>query len=543
MCASVDAKWFHSLNRKSENWDSIISTVSRLAETNDIDLKAFDRDHPRHKAELPTYPFDTTPYWLEPLPTQQQSRSQSNRSLLGEAIPLAAVSHKIFESELDPIELPVLRDHLINNVPVVSAAGMISMMLSAVEESFPENRRITLEEITFQKPLILNPENTIVSQTVVNPENGKIELWSRTKSSDFQNLHCSSVSKVDSQEIKRISLDGLKAQFNDLASINEFLKEINDRHIFLGPSYRWTESLRKNKNAALAILKKPSRLSGQDSRTAIHPGLIDTCFGLLLATADLPKNQTWVPFGIDRLSCATEDLARAQYAFFELRASDAAEIAIGDGLILDSEGVVLIEISGLHARPAESKFDIRRTKTNSSPSRYIEKWHAARPERTPASIGHWTLIGGTDGSKSIAEKLEDAGCEVSVVETIDDLPETTNGVISLYAFDQSLSTHESLDQNRKLIKALTKKNVSLNNGLWLLTNNAYCVTGKELVDPQQTSIRGLCVGTRHEHPELIAHHLDITPTTQYQQIVDLVLCPRYKTHVSHFADQKTLLRN
>ena len=525
MCSSVDAKWYHSLNRKSENWDSIISTVSKLAETNDIDLKAFDRDYPRHKAELPTYPFDTTSYWLEPLPTQRQSRSQSNRSLLGKAIPLATVSHKIFESELDPIELPVLRDHLINNVPVVSAAGMMSMMLSAVEESSPENHRITLEEITFQKPLILSPESTLVSQTVVNPEDGKIELWSRTQSGDFKNLHCRSVSKVDSRKIKRISLDSLKAQFTDLTSIDKFLKEINDRHIFLGPSYRWTENLQKNKRAALATLKKPSRLGGQDSSTAIHPGLIDTCFGLLLATADLPKSQTWVPFGIDQLSCATGNLARAQYAFFELRDSDAKEIAVGDGLILDSQGDVLIEISGLHARPAESKFDFQRTEKNSSPSRYIQKWHAARPERTPASVGHWTLVGQTDWSSGIAGKLENAGCEVSVVETIDDLSKITNGVISSCALDQHLTTHEIIDQNRSLIKALAKKNVSLSNGLWLLTNNAYCVTGEELVDPQQTSIRGLCVGTRHEHPELIAHHLDITPTTQYQQIVDLVLCP------------------
>ena len=525
MCASVDTKWLYSLNRKSKNWDTIISTVSQLAETNDIDLKAFDRDYPRHKAELPTYPFDTTPYWLEALPTQWRSRGQRNRSLLGEAMPLAAVSHKIFESELDPIELPVLRDHLINNVPVVSAAGMMSMMLSAVEESSPENRRITLEEITFQKPLILSPENTIISQTVVNPENGKIEIWSRTKSSDFENLHCSSISKVGSPEIKQISLDSLEAQFNDLASIDEFLKEVNNRHIFLGPSYRWTESLRKNKSAALATLKKPSRLSGQDSSTAIHPGLIDTCFGLLLATADLPKSQTWVPFGIDRLSCTTESLARAQYAFFELRTSDATEIAVGDGLILDAEGVVLIEITGLHARPAESKFNLQRTKTDSSPSRYIEKWHAARPQRTPASVGHWTLMGGTDWSRGIAEKLEDAGCEVSIVETMDDLPKTTNGVISLYAFDQHLTAYEILDQNRTLIKALTKKNVSLSNGLWLLTSNAYRVTGEEIVDPQQTSIRGLCVGARHEHPELVAHHLDISPNTECQQIVDLVLCP------------------
>jgi len=526
MCSPEGGQWVQSLDRRVGNWQALIDAVSTLALSDLVDLKAFDADYPRRRVSLPTYPFARTQHWLNPPTTQQYQPRSASRSLVGEPIVLANVPHKIFQSALDPIELPVLRDHLINNLPVVSAAGMMAMMLSAQRQSeLAPPGPVALDSVTFQRPLIISPGETPMVQTSVDAETGAIALWSLSGRNRPHLLHSDAQSGSQVRLPDPIDVGQLKAAIQDEYSVNGFLDQLGDRRITLGPSYRWTKKLYRNEKSALAELSRPRRLGGDDSATTIHPGLIDTCFGLLLATADLPAGQTWLPFGIDHIACSTHQLSEAAFAYFELKESNSDQLAVGDGMILDREGKVLIQIRGLNARPMDTNLETPATSDQSGPSAYTLRWAAAPAERPIPAGRHWTIVGHPEQASQLSASLEKADCLVSLAGGPSEIPDQTNGVISLLALEDGQTLAHAIDRTRKLIQALAARGASLSEGFWCITRGAYRVTGKESIDPMQTAMRGLCLSVRREHPELDLRHVDMDADSGSDTLADLISAP------------------
>ncbi|MDM8558776.1 amino acid adenylation domain-containing protein [Candidatus Parabeggiatoa sp. HSG14] len=62
---TVNATWLPSLKAKQENWQVLLTSLSRLyIQGADINWTAFDKDYPRHRLSLPTYPFQRQRYWI-----------------------------------------------------------------------------------------------------------------------------------------------------------------------------------------------------------------------------------------------------------------------------------------------------------------------------------------------------------------------------------------------------------------------------------------------------------------------------------------------
>jgi malonyl CoA-acyl carrier protein transacylase/SAM-dependent methyltransferase len=61
-----EAVWLPSLRRGEEEWPEILHSLSRLyAEGVDVDWDGFDREYPRRRVHLPTYPFERKRYWVD----------------------------------------------------------------------------------------------------------------------------------------------------------------------------------------------------------------------------------------------------------------------------------------------------------------------------------------------------------------------------------------------------------------------------------------------------------------------------------------------
>ena len=68
--------WLPSLRKGQEDWPSLLASLSELYLLGaKIDWPGFDRDYPRQRLILPTYPFERERYWFEP--------TKSPRALVG----------------------------------------------------------------------------------------------------------------------------------------------------------------------------------------------------------------------------------------------------------------------------------------------------------------------------------------------------------------------------------------------------------------------------------------------------------------------------
>jgi acyl transferase domain-containing protein/SAM-dependent methyltransferase len=61
-----DKLWLPSLRRETDAWEVMLNTLAELYRRGlPIDWRSFDRDHPRRRVALPSYPFQRRRYWLD----------------------------------------------------------------------------------------------------------------------------------------------------------------------------------------------------------------------------------------------------------------------------------------------------------------------------------------------------------------------------------------------------------------------------------------------------------------------------------------------
>jgi acyl transferase domain-containing protein len=67
--------WLPSLHEGQGDWQTILASLAQLYTMGvDIDWKNFDRDYPRQKLVLPTYPFQRERFWAKGNPAKQNTR-------------------------------------------------------------------------------------------------------------------------------------------------------------------------------------------------------------------------------------------------------------------------------------------------------------------------------------------------------------------------------------------------------------------------------------------------------------------------------------
>ncbi|MFL6335055.1 MAG: beta-ketoacyl synthase N-terminal-like domain-containing protein [Pyrinomonadaceae bacterium] len=91
-CLRGEATWLQSLQRGRSDWGVLLGSVAELfLRGREIDWEGFDRDYPRRKVALPTYPFERRRYWVEPSEERARaavtkampSKSKTSHPLLG----------------------------------------------------------------------------------------------------------------------------------------------------------------------------------------------------------------------------------------------------------------------------------------------------------------------------------------------------------------------------------------------------------------------------------------------------------------------------
>jgi acyl transferase domain-containing protein len=147
--------WLPSLRQGRDDWQQMLQSLGALyVHGLNVDWGRFDRDYPRRRVELPTYPFQRQRYWIEPAthytkqpvahaPTIMQSRVV--HPLLGNRLhsPLQQIQ---FESQLSITSAPFLRDHRVHDTVILPATAFVEMLLVVLGRSIhTDSGRVSYE--------------------------------------------------------------------------------------------------------------------------------------------------------------------------------------------------------------------------------------------------------------------------------------------------------------------------------------------------------------------------------------------------------------
>ena len=90
--ADEEAVWLPSLRKGREEWRELLTSLAALYTRGaEVDWPGFDRDYPRRKVALPTYPFQRERHWVEtpaPEPRRRTERESGVHPLLGRRVGL-----------------------------------------------------------------------------------------------------------------------------------------------------------------------------------------------------------------------------------------------------------------------------------------------------------------------------------------------------------------------------------------------------------------------------------------------------------------------
>ena len=165
------AVWLPSLRKGQDEWRQMFTSLAMLhLHGVRVDWAGFDREYPRRRVPLPTYPFQRTPFWtarsVAPAPRAQSKTFL--HPLLHRRIPMP-IRERVFEVAITPDSPSFLAGHRVQGAIVLSATAYLEMLLAAATEVYGPGPH-QLEAVRFEEALVLSDGREQTVQIVLTPE-------------------------------------------------------------------------------------------------------------------------------------------------------------------------------------------------------------------------------------------------------------------------------------------------------------------------------------------------------------------------------------
>jgi acyl transferase domain-containing protein/acyl-CoA synthetase (AMP-forming)/AMP-acid ligase II/thioesterase domain-containing protein/acyl carrier protein len=389
---------------------------------------------------LPAYSWQHERCWLEsvetetamPMGSARKARGEGQRHpLLGQPLKLAALSGShLWENRPDKRALPYLVDHKFQGVEMLPGTAYLEMALAAAAEIFGGAPH-TLRNVKFHRPLFSSESNHPTLQLILSllsEAEASFRIFSRPEAEetlgDSWSLHAEGTVEVNSSNgasivpPQRIDLEAVRDRCSERISAEAFYSGMSEGGLQYGTTFRGVKQLWRRDGEALGLIEVPQTLESEVDTYQLHPAVLDACAQVLIA-ADERRGRLFLPVGADAIRIYKRPGLRIQsYARVQPEGAAAADGFVGDVLLLDEDGVVLIEALGLriqYLNSAQQSF----LRADLDDWLYELAWqpksfssHApgteSKPELSPQ--GTWlALVDGTGVGEALANRIEEAG--------------------------------------------------------------------------------------------------------------------------------------
>ncbi|WP_207229638.1 MupA/Atu3671 family FMN-dependent luciferase-like monooxygenase [Ktedonosporobacter rubrisoli] len=354
-------------------------------------------------------------------------------------------------------------------------------------------------------------------------------------------------------------------------SISAFYNRLRDRGIQLGASFQGIERLWRRDGEALGHIQILETLDRDSSFYQVHPALLDACFQVLVAAlpdaAISHDSALYLPTGLQSFQVHQRPGKQVWSHAVLKSSSEHAQAAFeGDVYILDDEGQILIEASGLQLQRSEP---VAATEEQSQLNDWLYelRWEPAPQTQAAASTatqaGRWLIFMDQAGvGQKLVDLLEAHGntvCTVVAADTYQRLAPhhyqlnpaqaedvqhviqdqlksaSLRGIVHLWNLDATAveqTSAASLEADQvtgvssvlNVIKALINAGTTETTRLWLATRGAQAVSAKpEPLAIAQSPVWGLGKTCAMEHPEFWGGLIDLDPQESLENTAQQLL--------------------
>ncbi|HEY1349647.1 MAG TPA: type I polyketide synthase [Ktedonobacteraceae bacterium] len=311
--------------------------------------------------KLPIYPWQLKAYWTESVESRDDRLLTPVHPLLGQRM---SPAHPTWELEVSPRLLPYLADHRIQGNVLLPGAAYAEIALAAAHAVFGQGS-YTLEDVTFKKALFLPETSDPKLQTVVNPQEALVEIYSYTPTGEARwTLHATA--RLRRQQAGTHAdthmLNGtFTAQCPEHMSREEFYEQTRTMGFQYGPAFQAIRGIQLGESLSVSSLHTPESVQEDLASYFFHPSLLDAAFQTLLVAAR-PTETTegqrtpYLPIGVDRIRILARPTQEMQAFARIIQADD--RLVVGDVQVVDQQGRLLAEIEGFRAQSLEASMSL-----------------------------------------------------------------------------------------------------------------------------------------------------------------------------------------
>ncbi|MCH8147569.1 MAG: SDR family NAD(P)-dependent oxidoreductase [Planctomycetes bacterium] len=429
----ADGTWLASLCPERGDWEQLLESLASLyVRGADVAWSGFDRDYHCRRLPIPTYPFQRKRYWC----VDGSSRSSvslgqatfQEHPLLGRRIRSSVIADTVFEAQFAVHSPTFLDDHRVFGAAVVPGACFVSMALSAVREVLGEPPHV-LEEVVFREACVLSEKGHRAVQLILDGSQETLRSFKilslQEGSEDRQvsqwTLHASGAvrsPRVTQADRETVDLEALKNRNPRTTSPTSFYQMLSGLGYQLGPAFTRLEHIRRGEGEALGCMRWPS--DDAESRTAIHPGLLDSCFQLIGVVlhdgllADRAASDIHVPISIDRFCFFGGGSDRIWcHAVVRSPEEDGCERLTADLRIFTDQGRMIAKVDGLSVKRTQRDALLRSSESDAPGLFYEIEWQPRAPGVQNAASD---LPSSSDLVRPLSRRVDDLRVEHGLAE-------------------------------------------------------------------------------------------------------------------------------
>jgi acyl transferase domain-containing protein/short-subunit dehydrogenase/acyl carrier protein len=501
-----------------------------------VDLPSLFRDTGARRVELPTYAFQRERYWLESATSAGDvsavGLAAASHPLLGAALSRVGEQGWTFTGSVSLATHPWLADHVVADATIVPAAALAELALQVGAELDCE----TLEELTFETPLVLGGEHAVALQCNVDAPDADgrraFAIHSQVQSTGAMRpriagewtRHASGVladvdvdadaaepEELELREFSAASWPPEDAQPVELASLYDRLLALGFAY---GPAFQGVVGIWKRGDEAFAEVTLDEAQAGEAARFGVHPALFDAALHGLCV---LDAGESSKP-GELQLPFAWSDVRLHARGAGALRIRLAPADDGGHSLLaLDGDGEPLLSVRSLAARPVAADRLARAVPAGADDSLFTIGWvslgssvgpgqvasgaagearlSAAGEAQQPASIGRLSLAGVEEHHADLSALVAAVADGVCAPEVV--FAELPHDAAELGA---AAAAHARACATLALLQAWLAQESLASSRLVLLTRGAIAVRHDEDPDPAAAAALGLVRSAQSEHP-------------------------------------------
>lgn len=357
-----------SLQREKPELIEMKKNLSNLFELGySINKGNFFKVQGKNMIVLPSYPFQKENYEIKDMSSFVNKSEDNNKfhPILGKPVRLADSNDFYWESNISLYNLPLIKEHKVNEKPIFPASFYVEMIFAAIKQ-INENNSFIIESLQFTEPIALNEEKNVQIQLKINSEKDNSYSFKFYKFIVDKNEWVTTC-KGKIKGTKDFENTQNNYKFNKCVktySESEFYSTFSNLEVEFGNSFRNVKKLQlDDKNNAIASINLNEEVLLSDEKYVIHPIIIDSCiqttFSKVINKIEGETIKTAFVTKIERISLINQMSSGISYSagikLFDTVTEENTMLLKADLCLFDKNLEPIFELQGIEARINDTK--------------------------------------------------------------------------------------------------------------------------------------------------------------------------------------------